>query len=1550
MRSKIAHAKMLKISHLLVVIATARLAPVALGQAVPAPGPARIVQEYALISAYAREKYPDPKNWRLLGSNDGGQTWTLLDVRTNQAFRARSERRGYHIANQTAYNAYRLEIDGSANVQLAELELIGPLAGGTKESDLQILASSSKEHPLLGAASYAFDNDTTSRWIDFGTGTNSCWLQCQYTLQSQTLVTNVSQYIVLARRLAARNPLSEKAPQILANFTNQAPRPRRILAAYALTSANDFPNRDPRDWRLSGSNDRGDTWQVLDARRNEIFQERFQRRIFSLTNEAPYALYRLEIDCVRVPANLPGGASCVQLAEIEPLYSAKDPGGKFSILVSAEGENPPVESIEDAFDGKANTKWLSFTQDTNTNRSSWVEWEYLPGADPPVMNLRWVKALQAQRPLPVELRLEGVVASWNPDANTIGLLDETGFQQFQLRSTGDPIHAGDRVRLAGRLELGQGLPFVSKPELTCLVPAATPQEITIGRTIESGPVFPFGVIEARVTSVSEDSAAWTTLGLASEQSPERMLARFRNPSHTRLTFFPGCRLRIQGVVQPVLDEDGRRVPGVIWAPDLAHVAVLAVTDKDWSEWPRYPLERLASATARVNLGSPVRFLGTVAQQDSNKVVVAGKGTNLLLAYSTTSAPLPAGSSVEALGFFNRENATPSVQLAQFRPAPSTKSQPAEGPPIGSEPLQPVTRIREVYEKLEEHPGKTFPVKLHGVITYIDQAFDSFYLQDGTDGIQVENQLDAGLAPHLRQEGSFVEVHGTVDPDQQAILPDRFVEFLGMGRMPEPRRHAWDYLMTGKDDSQWVQIEGVVSACGDVGLTVIVTGGRLAVVVNDFDKRAQDKLLGSLVRICGVCSPVRDNRNRRVSLQLFVPSIQFLEVLRPAPEDPFDVANRTIGSLVDQTSRSTNLTVRLVKTAGVVTYKEPRLLFIQDGGDGLRVFLRAETWVSVGDRVEAVGFAEPDGLSPKLVQAVARRMGQTALPEPTTLDLMGPDVTDLDATRVRVEATLVGQKTGKLLQVLELNDERADKTFSALIPVLAEALPVIPAGSRVRLTGVFRSETETMADLGQVPISFKMYLNSPQDIVVLHRPSWWNARHTLWVSAALGTILLLALTWASSLRNQVLQRTEQLHVEIGEHKRTEEALETSDRFMRSLVESLPQNIVRKDLAGHFTFANEYFCRTIGKPMDQVIGKTDFDLFPSELAGKFRHDDEQVIASGKLLETVEQNRNAGGENIYVQVVKAPLFDAGDQVIGVQIIFWDVTERKRAEARFEEAQRAMVDASRQAGMAEVASGVLHNVGNVLNSVNVSASLVSDNLQKSKVSGLGKAVALLREHETDLGAFFSTDPRGKQLTVYLARLAECLVGEQTAAMQELHTLKKNIEHIKEIVAMQQNYARVVGLTEKVKVTDLVEDALRLNSGTLARHEVELAREYEPELPEVIVERHKVLQILVNLIRNAKYACDESGRCDKRLVVRVTSGDGCVKISTTDNGIGIPPENLTRIFNHGFTTRKDGHGFGLHSGALAAKEMGGTLVAQSDGPGTGASFTLSLPLAPGTN
>lgn len=288
-------------------------------------------------------------------------------------------------------------------------------------------------------------------------------------------------------------------------------------------------------------------------------------------------------------------------------------------------------------------------------------------------------------------------------------------------------------------------------------------------------------------------------------------------------------------------------------------------------------------------------------------------------------------------------------------------------------------------------------------------------------------------------------------------------------------------------------------------------------------------------------------------------------------------------------------------------------------------------------------------------------------------------------------------------------------------------------------------------------------------------------------------------------------------------------------------------------------------------------------------------------------------------------------------------DITDRKQAETRLAETHKQLLDTSRQAGMAEVATGVLHNVGNVLNSVNVSATLLADLVRQSKSSRVAKLADLFREQQANLSAFFATDPRAQQVPGFVDSLAKHLSREQVELLGELDSLRKNIEHIKDIVAMQQNYAKVSGVSESIAVTDLVEDALRMNAGGLARHDVALTCDFQAR-PTVTVEKHKVLQILVNLMRNAKYACEESGHAEKRMIVRVTADDSRVRIAVIDNGIGIPAENLTRIFAHGFTTRKHGHGFGLHSGALAAKELGGALIACSDGPGKGAVFTLELP------
>ena len=294
-----------------------------------------------------------------------------------------------------------------------------------------------------------------------------------------------------------------------------------------------------------------------------------------------------------------------------------------------------------------------------------------------------------------------------------------------------------------------------------------------------------------------------------------------------------------------------------------------------------------------------------------------------------------------------------------------------------------------------------------------------------------------------------------------------------------------------------------------------------------------------------------------------------------------------------------------------------------------------------------------------------------------------------------------------------------------------------------------------------------------------------------------------------------------------------------------------------------------------------------------------------------------------------------------------FVETLEAKVRErtGKIEALHKQLVDTSRRAGMAEVAASVLHNIGNVLNSVNVSEGLLTEKVRGSKAPNLTKAVVLMREHENELGPFLTEDEKGKHLPGYLVKLGEHMVQEQAIVLQELTSLTDNIEHIKAIVGMQQSYAKAVGVLEPVSLAELVEDSLKLNTTALTRHEVRVVREFA-DLPPAIVDKHKVLQILVNLVRNANYALDQSKSKERQLTLRVGAArGGCGRIEVGDNGIGIPKENLAKIFANGFTTKKEGHGFGLHSAALAAKEMGGSLTAHSDGPDHGATFTLDLPL-----
>ena len=434
------------------------------------------------------------------------------------------------------------------------------------------------------------------------------------------------------------------------------------------------------------------------------------------------------------------------------------------------------------------------------------------------------------------------------------------------------------------------------------------------------------------------------------------------------------------------------------------------------------------------------------------------------------------------------------------------------------------------------------------------------------------------------------------------------------------------------------------------------------------------------------------------------------------------------------------------------------------------------------------------------------------------------------------------------------------------------------------------------------------------------------------------------------------------------KETEAKLAFERELLRTLLDNIPVSIYFKDLQSRFVRMSKAkthktlkhasegdtsaFNRkltaqaaTTGSDTDLLTGKTDFDLFSEEHARQAFADEQEIIRTGTpIIGKVEKETPHNGDVTWVLTSKLPWRDSEGKIIGTFGISSDITALKKTQAELEVIHKSLVQASRMAGMAEVATDVLHNVGNVLNSVNVSCSLVLDRVQEVNFDNLARIPAMLNEHAGRLDEFLTRDARGKHLPGYLEALSQTLRDQKTFLLHELHQLRNHIDHIKQVVAMQQNYAKVAGVEETIEVTRLVDDALQINADALHRHSVSYERDFEAVQP-IVVDKHKVLQILVNLIRNAKYALSDSERRDKKMIIRIRrKGEDRVLIQVCDNGVGISQEHLTRIFAHGFTTRRDGHGFGLHSGALAARDLGGALTAHSDGPGHGATFTLELP------
>jgi PAS domain S-box-containing protein len=405
--------------------------------------------------------------------------------------------------------------------------------------------------------------------------------------------------------------------------------------------------------------------------------------------------------------------------------------------------------------------------------------------------------------------------------------------------------------------------------------------------------------------------------------------------------------------------------------------------------------------------------------------------------------------------------------------------------------------------------------------------------------------------------------------------------------------------------------------------------------------------------------------------------------------------------------------------------------------------------------------------------------------------------------------------------------------------------------------------------------------------------------------------------------------------------SQELLEANSEI-RAIFQAIPDRVFRLDHKGTVLSVTSGAGGDL--PQQELLGRRIQECWLNHAGDGFPEVLRRVIDE-KAMIVIEHSEGAKGLESFHEVRLVPLLQ--DQVVAIAR---NITERKNAEAELERMHKQLAAASRQAGMAEIANNVLHNVGNVLNSVNVSAGLIGGKLRDSKDQGLAKVVQLMNEHAADFGAFFTRDAKGKALPGYLNKLVATLATEKRSIVTELESLTKSIDHIKDIVATQQSYSGATSLAEPVQLEDLLEDALRINAGSIARHQITVRKEYAAA-PALLLDKHLVLQILVNLIGNAKHAMDGVPDRLHQITLRTqicgSADEPRLRIRVEDNGEGIPPESLAKLFTHGFTTRRNGHGFGLHSCALAAKEMRGAISAHSDGPGQGAAFTLDLPVNP---